>query len=134
MGAITGKETDSSYLPDWLEKGIESSLRDTEDDGPVMPLHAHVGSTPRAIGSSDRTTPVVLSPAAGPSPAGSYIRQEDGKAAWSDLDQFYADVNDESTDAESDESDETSEDEEGTTEPEDSDDEEDDDGRTENRQ
>ena len=68
---------------------------------------------------------MVLSPAAGPSPAGSYVRQEDGKTTWTDLDQFYADVNNEITESESDESVETSEDEGGSTGPEESDEDED---------
>ena len=117
---MTGKEADTVFLPDWLEKGIESSLRDTEDDTPPMLAQAHVGVAPRAITSSTRATPVVLSPSSGPSPAGSYVRQEDGKTAWTDLDQFYADVNDEDTDNESDETEDASENEEATTEPDDS--------------
>ena len=97
LGAITGKNMAGDvFLPDWLEQGVESSLRDTEEDAPAAPLSLSSAQTsvPRSIASSNRATPIVLTPT-GPSPAGSYSRPESGKAPWTDLDSFYADTNEE---------------------------------------
>ena len=97
LGAITGKNMAGDvFLPDWLEQGVESSLRDTEEDAPAAPLSISSAQTsvPRSIASSNRATPIVLTPT-GPSPAGSYSRPESGKAPWTDLDSFYADTNEE---------------------------------------
>ncbi|KAI0806028.1 adaptin N terminal region-domain-containing protein [Irpex lacteus] len=103
LGAITGKDMAGDvFLPDWLEQGVEPSLRDTEDDAPPT-------SVPRSIASSNRATPVVLTPS-GPSPAGSFSRTETGKAAWTDLDSFYADTKEEE---EEESEEESSEEEEG---------------------
>jgi AP-3 complex subunit beta len=105
------------FLPDWLEQGVESSLRDSEDETPPVPLSlsSAQGSVPRSIASSSRASPVVLTPS-GPSPAGSYSRPESGKAPWTDLDAFYADTNEreqeeseEETDEDEEESDDTQE-------------------------
>lgn len=82
------------HLPDWLEEGAESSLRDSEDD--AVP-QASLGSGPRAISSatSNMNSPVVLTPTGGSSPAG--LAQPGGsKAKWQDLDKFYADEEEES--------------------------------------
>ena len=66
-------------LPEWLEQGTESSLRDTEDD--VRPPGLAQVVTPRSIASTSHgPTPIVLTPT-GSSPA-----------PWTDLDKFYADV------------------------------------------
>ena len=104
LSAVVGREVSlDSYLPDWLEEGIESSLRDSEDDAPPVPIAVQSissaqsisSSSPRAIASSSRNgnTPVVLTPT-GPSPSGSYTRQN-GKGNWTDLDTFYADAGNE---------------------------------------
>ena len=74
-------------LPDWLEQGTESSLRDTEDD--VQPPGLAQATKPRSIASmSHGPTPIVLTPTGGHSPAvtGS------SPVPWTDLDKFYADV------------------------------------------
>lgn len=116
LGAITGRgSADLSILPDWLEHGIESSLRDTEDDVPLPSTHTVTSlqsAVPRSIASSNRDTPVVLTPT-NPSPAGSYVRQGGNKGPWMDLDQFYADTNTEQEEEE----DEESEDEDGEGSP-----------------
>ncbi|KAI0701216.1 adaptin N terminal region-domain-containing protein [Cytidiella melzeri] len=109
LGAITGKDMAGDvFLPDWLEQGVEPSLRSSEEDVPPVPLSissVHT-SVPRSIASSNRASPVVLTPA-GPSPAGSYSRPETGKAPWTDLDSFYADTNgDEEEEESEDETDE----------------------------
>ncbi|KAI0090180.1 adaptin N terminal region-domain-containing protein [Irpex rosettiformis] len=111
LGAITGKDMAGDvFLPDWLEQGVESSLRDTEEDAPPVPLSLSSAQTsiPRSIASSNRATPIVLTPT-GSSPAGSYTRPETGKAPWTDLDSFYAEANEEEESEE--ETDEDSEDE-----------------------
>ncbi|PSS05498.1 hypothetical protein PHLCEN_2v3780 [Hermanssonia centrifuga] len=118
LGAITGREMrNDTIIPDWLEEGVESSLRDTEEDMPQAPAYIQSiqSSVPRSISStSNRTSPVILTPS-GPSPAGSYVRQETGKAPWKDLDKFYEDTNEEEEESETDE-DEESDDEESNDE------------------
>jgi len=74
-------------LPEWLEQGTESSLRDTEDD--VQPPGLAQVTKPRSIAAASHgPTPIVLTPTGGHSPAvtGS------SPAPWTDLDKFYADV------------------------------------------
>ena len=121
LSAVVGREVSlDSYLPDWLEEGIESSLRDSEDDAPPVPIAVQSissaqsisSSSPRAIASSSRNgnTPVVLTPT-GPSPSGSYTRQN-GKGNWTDLDTFYADAGNEEEVEEEEESEEEEDEEE----------------------
>ncbi|KIP11063.1 hypothetical protein PHLGIDRAFT_125175 [Phlebiopsis gigantea 11061_1 CR5-6] len=115
LGAITGKDMIfDSVVPDWLEHGVESSLRDSEDDIPLVPtgVQSLQSPTPRSIASSSRPSPVVLTPTA-PSPAGSFARPD--KNAWTDLDKFYADANEESGEEES-EDEEVDDDDEETEE------------------
>ncbi|KAH9855187.1 armadillo-type protein [Lenzites betulinus] len=109
LAALTGRWTGGDgYLPDWLEEGIDSSLRDTEADMPQAPVYvSQSSSAARSIGPSSRASPVVLTPTCGVSPAGSITRQEGGKAAYMDLDKFYEDAEEE------DESESDSEEEEG---------------------
>lgn len=74
-------------LPEWLEQGTESSLRDTEDD--IQPPGFVLATASRSIVStSNGPTPIVLTPAGGHSPAAT----GNSPALWTDLDQFYADV------------------------------------------
>ena len=74
-------------LPEWLEQGTESSLRDTEDD--IRPPGLVQVSTPRSITSTSHgPTPVTLTPTAGHSPPAT----SSSPAPWTDLDKFYADV------------------------------------------
>lgn len=82
-----------SVLPDWLEQGVESVLRDSDDDAQPVPVSVQSLQlpVPRSIASSNRASPIVLTPS-GPSPSGSYVRQ-DSKNSWKDLDKFYEDTN-----------------------------------------
>jgi len=74
-------------LPEWLEQGTESSLRDTEDD--IHPPGLVQVSTPRSIVSiSHGPIPITLTPTGGYSPAAT----GSSPAPWTDLDKFYADV------------------------------------------
>lgn len=125
LGAVTGRESLESHLPDWLEEGTEPSLRDSEEDAPTAPVVTQISSqasaVPRQI--SARTTPIILSPSG--SHMNSSNRQNGAKTNYMDLDKFYEDANDEEEEeeTESDESDEESEeddDESGEEEEDDS--------------
>jgi AP-3 complex subunit beta len=78
-------------LPEWLEQGTESSLRDTEDDiKPPVQV-----TTPRSIASTSHgPTPIILTPTRGHSPTAAGT----SPAPWTDLDKFYADA-DEATES-----------------------------------
>ena len=124
LGAVTGKESLESHLPDWLEEGTEPSLRDSEEDVPAAPVVTQIASqasaVPRSI--SARNTPVVLSPSE--SRTSSFNRQNGAKANWMDLDKFYEDTNEEEEEeeeTESEESEEESEDDEVSGEEEEED-------------
>ena len=101
LGAITGRDMRGDrHLPFWLEQGIESALRDTEEDIPVVSFTAMSSAqAQRALGPSHVGSPVVLTPTEGTSPAGPGIRGGGGKGPWTDLDKFYEE-NDESEDGE----------------------------------
>jgi AP-3 complex subunit beta len=113
LSLILGRDVrHARLLPDWLEHGVESSLRDSPDDAVVTATTAitaigHVAASSRpGGGTGGHSTPViVLTPGGsdGPSPAGSVPN----KGAWTDLDAFYAS---ESEDEEEEESEEDGED------------------------
>lgn len=108
LGVITRKEMRGDrYLPFWLEKGIESTLRDTEEDIPVVSFTAMSSAQARSLGPSHRGSPVVLTPTEGTSPVGPGMRGGEGKGPWADLDKFYADEHDDSSEGESQESDDS---------------------------
>jgi AP-3 complex subunit beta len=119
LEAVTGKGHADRFLPDWLEEGTESSLRDSEDDKPQVSavIPTALGSGPRSIASPNLATPVVLTPTAAGTPVTS------SKGAWTDLDKFYADADEQSED-ESESEDEDDEDDEGEDATEDEDEEE----------
>jgi AP-3 complex subunit beta len=94
LAAIAGREMPGDILPDWLEQGTESSLRDSEDDHPP-PAQAIVVAAQRSLGPSRRGTPVILTPVEGSSPAGSVARSGNSKSPWTDLDKFYQDSDNE---------------------------------------
>ena len=72
-------------LPEWLEQGSESSLRDTEDDT-QPPVQV---TTARSIASTSHgPIPIILTPTGRHSPA----TAGSSPAPWTDLDKFYADV------------------------------------------
>lgn len=83
-------------LPEWLEQGTESSLRDTEDD--MRPPGPAQVPAPRSIASTSRgPTPVILTPTGADSP----VTTGSSPAPWTDLDKFYADI-DEPTESDDD--------------------------------
>lgn len=130
LGLVLGREVPHArVLPDWLEHGVESSLRHSPDDassssstpavtaiGYVAPSRAGIGvGTGTGIGTGGHSTPiVVLTPAGsdGPSPAGSVPN----RAGWTDLDKFYANDSEEEEEDDDDDDDEEEEDEEGESE------------------
>lgn len=120
LNIVLGKPMQmDSLLPDWLEKGVESSLRESEDDKPATPVPTAISSSagPR---TKTMASPVVLTPTVGSRPDS---RQESNKGIFAqDLDSFYADAV--SSGEESEEEDEEEEErEEGEEEGEGNDDE-----------
>lgn len=113
-------------IPDWLENGVDSSLRDTEDDAPPLP------PVPLALSSAQQKkkgvmSPIVLTPTGGSPPGGSGLRNGSSKGPWTDLDKFYDDDNNE------DKQDDDEEDEEEDSEEEADESEEDDGGQRRTR-
>ncbi|KAJ7475683.1 adaptin N terminal region-domain-containing protein [Mycena latifolia] len=86
LGMITHKPMHGEFvLPDWLERGVESSLRDTEDDIPAAPPPMSFSSAPPAQRPRSSATPIVLASTTSGSPSGG------AKGQWADLDKFYED-------------------------------------------
>jgi AP-3 complex subunit beta len=98
LSIVTGKPMrGDKILPDWLEQGIESSLRDSPDDviaKPFTPVVTAISSVTSSR-SSARATPIVLTPAESASPAGSGMRVGGAQGQWKDLDEFYAEAHSE---------------------------------------
>ncbi|KAJ7722558.1 adaptin N terminal region-domain-containing protein [Mycena maculata] len=83
LGMITNRPMHGDYtLPDWLERGVEPSLRDTEDDTPAPPPPTAFSSSQFPSRPKGVASPVVLTPAGG-SPSGG------SKGQYTDLDKFY---------------------------------------------
>ncbi|KAF9446612.1 hypothetical protein P691DRAFT_761494 [Macrolepiota fuliginosa MF-IS2] len=95
-----------SLLPDWMEKGVEPSLRDSEDDKVVVPVPTAISSSSVGPKSKTITSPVVLTPVPGSRPDS---RQESKGTSAHDLDSFYADAVSSEEDEESEDEDEESE-------------------------
>lgn len=119
-------------LPDWLEKGVESSLRTTEEDLRPPPAPVPTSLSSSQFKGKGIPTPVVLTPAGSSSPAGSFGPE---KGKWTDLDKFYEDDDDEEEEEEEEEAEddagegEDDDREEGEVEDEESSDEESGEGR-----
>ncbi|KAJ3556780.1 hypothetical protein NM688_g1828 [Phlebia brevispora] len=124
LGAVIGKEMGTdNYLPDWLEQGVDPTLRDSPDDAP--PVLTSISSAASVPFTSSKGSPIVLTPT-GPSPSGSYVRQDSGKSPWTDLDKFYADAEQEEEEEEETEE-ESGEESEGEGEEQEGEEEEEDD-------
>ena len=92
---MTGKPAPLDYvLPDWLEKGIEPSLRDSEDEIPVPNLTSSASGATRSRVPSAVTTPVILTPTNGSLATSS---RKDG--SYTDLNKFYEDESDNNDDS-----------------------------------
>jgi AP-3 complex subunit beta len=124
LGLVIGRDVPQArLLPDWLEHGVESSLRYSPDDAPSAPAavtaigHVAASRPGTGTGTGGHSTPiVVLTPAGsgsgGPSPAGS-VPNKDG---WTDLDKFYASESEEEEEESEEESEENEEGEESEDE------------------
>lgn len=135
LGLVLGRDVPNArLLPDWLEHGVESSLRYAPDDAlpsssatAAVTAIGHVAPSSSRTGTGGHSTPiVVLTPAGssgGPSPAGSVPN----KAGWTDLDAFYANESEEEEEEES----EDDESEEEESEEGEDDEDEDEDGEEE---
>jgi len=90
LSLVTGRPMNiDAILPDWLENGVEPSLRDTEEAVPPQV------AVPIALSSAQQrskgvASPIILTPSGG-SPAGSNSRSG-SRGPWIDLDKFYADT------------------------------------------
>ena len=104
-------------LPDWLEKGVESMLRDSEDDAPpAPPVPTAISSALQMRSKGVPSPPIVLTPGV------SRPSSRNGtKGPWQDLDSFYAE---EEEDEEEDEEDEEGSGEESSEEEEEEEEEE----------
>lgn len=115
QGRMTGRPMAmDDALPDWLEKGVESSLRDSEDDARVNapPVPTAISSAgPTRVQKGIATPPIVLTP--GVSTPSSIA----AKGQWTDLESFYAEEEKEEAeddDAEEDGDEDESEEEESS--------------------
>lgn len=96
LAAVTGKRPINSdtYLPDWLEKGTESALRNSTEETPPVLDYVHTlghSSLHRSVISTASLPTAPSSPARVGSPS-SPVVQHESKATWSDLDKFYEDT------------------------------------------
>ncbi|KAF8588900.1 hypothetical protein K439DRAFT_1334327 [Ramaria rubella] len=101
LSVLLGKDLPGDrYLPDWLEEGTDSSLRDTADDS--APAPAYVPRSLQNMAAPSRgASPIILTPGGAPSPVGSFTQR--GKWTDLDLDKFYDDEDEESEEEESEE-------------------------------
>lgn len=114
VSVITGKPMRmDDVLPDWLERGVESSLRDSEDDAPPLDIPTALSSGGKQVMKGVLTPPVVLTPSGGSSPRNG--------GAWRDLDSFYAEPEEESEGEGEEEDDGEEEEEESEAEEEETD-------------
>ena len=110
-------------LPDWLERGVESSLRDSEDDAPPSDVLMALSSGGKQLMKGVLTPPVVLTPSGGSSPRNG--------GAWRDLDSFYAETEEE---GEEEEEEEEEEEDGGEEEDDDGDEEDEEESETEEKE
>ncbi|KAF8954115.1 adaptin N terminal region-domain-containing protein [Flammula alnicola] len=110
LARVTGRSMRmDGMLPDWLEKGVESSLRDSDDAPPPPPVPTAISSAGPVRGQKGVSSPpIVLTPTGVSRPSS---RSGGAKGPWMDLDSFYAEE-EEKEEAEKDEEDEEDEEEE----------------------
>ncbi|KIK25074.1 hypothetical protein PISMIDRAFT_643263 [Pisolithus microcarpus 441] len=90
LSLVIGKDMHSdTFLPEWLEAGIDPALRDNKDTStPPAPRSISSLSASRPAGTTG-TTPVVLTPS-------DSTPTHNAREAWRDLDRFYASDNEQS--------------------------------------
>lgn len=87
LSAVTGKSAFTDLiLPDWLEHGVESSLRDSEED--TAPAATSLSSAVQTLNKAG-APPVILTPISSSRPESS---SGTSKGQWTNLDDFYADT------------------------------------------
>jgi len=90
LNTVTGRFDGQVKLPEWWEKGVETSLRDTGEEEVVK---APVATAISSVHSrNDSRTAVILTPTNAASPAGA------SKGPWQDLDKFYDSSSEEAED------------------------------------
>ncbi|KAG5646111.1 hypothetical protein DXG03_004350 [Asterophora parasitica] len=126
LGIVTGKPMRmDGLLPDWLESGVESSLRDVDEPAPLPAPVALSSAQMRAKGVA---SPIVLTPGGGSSPVGSQSKNGVSRGPWKDLDKFYEEAEDVEEEGDEEEDDEDEDEDEDDEDEDEEDDEDDDDG------
>ncbi|PPQ75253.1 hypothetical protein CVT24_007431 [Panaeolus cyanescens] len=112
LSRVTGKSMKmDDILPDWLEKGVESKIRDTEEEkAPAPPAPMAISSTGFPGTRNSSTPPVILTPTDVSRPSSS----NGAKGAFKDLDAFYAEDDKEEEEEEEEEEDAEEESETGS--------------------
>ncbi|KAF9472124.1 hypothetical protein BDN70DRAFT_887352 [Pholiota conissans] len=117
LGRVTGRSMMmEGILPDWLERGVEGSLRDSEDDAPPAPPVPTAISSSGPMRGQKGSPPIVLTPTGVSRPSS---RNDATKGPWTDLDSFYADAEEQESEGEEEESEAEEESEEEEEESED---------------
>lgn len=112
LSAVTNRSMPmDAILPDWLEHGVESTLRDTEEPAAPAGLPAPVALSSAQQFVKGTAPPIVLTPGGGSSPVGSQLKNGGSKGAWLDLDKFYDEADKEEVEEGDDESEGESEEE-----------------------
>ncbi|KIY44117.1 hypothetical protein FISHEDRAFT_67789 [Fistulina hepatica ATCC 64428] len=113
LALVIGQERGSGFVPsDWLEEGVESSIRDSDDDKPT-PAPSVLALSSEQSKYMTRSVPDVLAPPSGSSTPKS-TTPATAREQWTDLDKFYAES--ESEEEEDDEEEEDEENEDGDDE------------------
>ncbi|GLB40583.1 putative non-SMC mitotic condensation complex subunit 1 [Lyophyllum shimeji] len=129
LSMVTGRTMRlDGMLPDWLESGVESSLRDVEEPTPP-PAPVALSSAAQGAKIQGVASPIVLTPGGRSSPGGASSKTGTSKGPWMDLDQFYADT--EGVEEEEDDDEEEGEDEDEDEEDDESEEEEEGEGEEE---
>ncbi|KAG5637426.1 hypothetical protein H0H81_004633 [Sphagnurus paluster] len=90
LSMVTGRSMRmDGMLPEWLESGVESSLRDTDEPAPLPAPMALSSAQLRTKGAA---SPIVLTPGGGSSPVGSQSKDGVSRGPFKDLDKFYEDA------------------------------------------
>ena len=110
LGLVLGRDVPNArLLPDWLEHGVESSLRYVPGDAlpsssaaaAAVTAIGHVASSSR-VGTGGHSTPIVVLTPVGSSGRASPAGSVPNKAGWTDLEAFYASESEEEEESEDD--------------------------------
>ena len=91
LGVITGRDMRGDrLLPYWLEQGVQSALRDADEEIPVQSFSALSSAQSQPRSATSKHVPrssIILTPT--DSPAASPGTHGGGKESWQNLDKFY---------------------------------------------